>query len=341
MFKVLLIGDPHFKQNNTVETELMHQQIEELIKKHTPLFVVVLGDILDRFERIDLFPLMRAIKFLSMINSLTQLYVIIGNHDRPNNNVFLTDEHPFNSLKEWKNTKIVDTVSMFPIFFNDKSYNFLFVPYVQNGRLKEALSQTIIDDSIVCVFSHQDYDGSKLSKIRKGDFDIWDKNYPMNFSGHLHDYEEVQDNLIYVGTPIQHGSSDICKKTISLLEYTTNDKIILNKHKRIELCIPKKIILNMTLDQIMTFEPIKNSSVVIKFQGSITEYNSMMKIEKIKKLLELNNIKIQLMKEDKFKIHNSTTPLTSIIFNTSFKVRLLTAVNNSEEADVFHSIFSN
>lgn len=91
---VLCIGDPHFKGDNKHETDLMELQVRELIIKLNPTFVVVLGDILHTHEKIDLRANKRATSFLRMLRSVSNwLYVLIGNHDRPDNNVFLTDDH--------------------------------------------------------------------------------------------------------------------------------------------------------------------------------------------------------------------------------------------------------
>ena len=54
--------------------------------------------------------LCRANSFLIDLSKLRKTYVLIGNHDRINNNVFLTDEHPFTGLKGETNIVIVDKV---------------------------------------------------------------------------------------------------------------------------------------------------------------------------------------------------------------------------------------
>ena len=64
MFDILVIGDPHFKNDNTLETDLMHTEIIKLLISKPFKFVVILGDILHKHEKIDMFPYDRSIKFL-------------------------------------------------------------------------------------------------------------------------------------------------------------------------------------------------------------------------------------------------------------------------------------
>ena len=153
MFDILVIGDPHFKNDNTLETDLMHTEIIKLLISKPFKFVVILGDILHKHEKIDMFPYDRSIKFLKDIkDNCKKLYILIGNHDRPNNNDFLTDRHSFNSLKEWDNTIIVDNIIVEEI----EEYKFCFAPYVPVGRFMEALNTNSVNlEEITIVFSHQ------------------------------------------------------------------------------------------------------------------------------------------------------------------------------------------
>src|SRR5438067_639302 len=131
----LTIGDPHFKVDNAIETDEMSRKIISLAHKEPPDFIVVLGDVLDRHENIHVDPLERSTLFLEQLSLIAPLYVIIGNHDRPNNSIFLTSQHPFNSFKRWPQTTIVDKVVTATI----KGRQFCFVPYVPPGRFMEAL----------------------------------------------------------------------------------------------------------------------------------------------------------------------------------------------------------
>lgn len=133
--RILVVGDPHFKVSNPIETEEMSSKIIEVIKKIIPDAVVVAGDILDRHESIHVKPLQRATAFLYAISQITKLYILVGNHDRPNNSTFLTEEHPFNAFKHWENTKVIDIGECVTI----NNLKCIMVPYVPAGRFDEAL----------------------------------------------------------------------------------------------------------------------------------------------------------------------------------------------------------
>ena len=88
---VLTIGDPHFKVGNVPESKEMTKKLISLAKNIKPTFIVCLGDILHRHETIHVSPLMRAEEMVRLLSEIAPIFVVIGNHDRPNNSNFLTD----------------------------------------------------------------------------------------------------------------------------------------------------------------------------------------------------------------------------------------------------------
>lgn len=231
MFTILTIGDPHFKNDNGETTEELTTKILDLIKSRIDTLdaVAILGDILHRHEKIDLHPFHRAMKFLEQIHDLISeykkreifLYIIIGNHDRSNNRVFMTDEHVFNPLKRWKNTIVADKAI---VHKPRKDFQVLLVPYVPPGRFQEAyetvVSERNLEKNINLVLAHQEFHGAKMNLITSNDGDPWDSLKPLCVSGHIHDYQILRSNLIYSGTPIQHGFADVSKKTVSVFTFT-------------------------------------------------------------------------------------------------------------------------
>ena len=102
--RILAIGDPHFKTTNIKESTEMVNAIYNLLEKEQDNldFIIVMGDILDRHETIHVNPLTLAVKFLLTLATKKKTYVLIGNHDRPNNSDFLSDYHPFVGLNNIK-----------------------------------------------------------------------------------------------------------------------------------------------------------------------------------------------------------------------------------------------
>ncbi len=280
----LAIGDPHFKTDNAVQTELLVQKSLALIEELNPTFVVVLGDVLHQFERIHVAPLTRAVKWLREISQLCALYVLIGNHDRRNNSIFLSDEHPFNSLKDWDNAVIVDT----PVLEHIKGHKFLFCPYVQPGRLAEALGMVGDYSSVTALFAHQEFFGAKNGVVISSEGDQWPLDAPLAISGHIHDYDLLQPNLVYTGTPLSLGISDTVRKTVSLFTFTEDSKW---SEERIDLGIPRTLRIDIDVnwgrEKILAALPTGTEDIVyLVVSGSAAELRKILGPAKLKELMQ-------------------------------------------------------
>jgi len=255
---------------------------------------------------------------LRKLQEYAPVYIIVGNHDRPNNSVFLTDQHPFNALKCWKNTIIIDVVHQEMI----KGHLFTFVPYVYPGRFMEAIDflygiiketppaqresllsekETIksshlinlkgeqlsnpIDLSIgdckksTCIFAHQEFKGAKMGAIISEEGDPWGLNLPLVISGHIHDYDHLQSNIIYVGTPIQHAFGDRSDKTVSW--FTFNDDGSYHE-ERIDLKLPKKMIIHIPYDNIEETSLPENAEIKVIIIGNTSQIKTASRLTKIK-----------------------------------------------------------
>ena len=324
-FKILTIGDPHFKVSNIPESEAMTKNLVQMAREMKPDLIICLGDILDRHETIHVTPLTLSIQFLEALEDIAPLYVIIGNHDRPNNSDFMSDQHPFNALKQWKNTTVIDTVKK--TRFKDQ-YDFIFVPYVYPGRFVEAISHLQEGDSKLdyeschALFAHQEFFGAKMGAIISQQGDKWPHNYPLVISGHIHDYGRPQHNIIYTGTPMQHAFGDHNNKTISeyvfypsakcrnisLVEaeasYSENIHIVNEgiegikgvegiewKENRLDLGLVKRMICYIHPSDIMTWIPPTNKLVKLVIRGTVSEIKAITKLEHLN-ILRKDGVKI-------------------------------------------------
>lgn len=278
--KILCIGDPHFKLDNVMETNEMSNKLIKLCQ-HTKFdLVVILGDVLHTHEKIHVNPLMRAEKMIYELSQIHPVILIIGNHDRPNNSNFLTDEHPFNSMKYWKNVTIADKVMELKI----KSHRFIFVPYVPPGKFQEAINTNCSPlDSINAIFCHQEFYGAQMGVIKSRDGDKWPIINPLAISGHIHDYDRPQSNIIYVGTPLQHGYHEDAK-TVSIFTFTSGGNY---QEDRVDLGLIKKVIIYLTPEEIHTYEPPTDKLVKIVIRGDDAALKSIQKLEKIKQLKKM------------------------------------------------------
>jgi len=238
---ILLIGDPHFKNNNQAETNVfVKETVSYVIKEKNNIdFIVILGDVLDTHERINLQALCRATNFIRELAKIKFVFVLVGNHDRLNNKVFLTEEHSLVGLKNNKNIQIVDKVL--------KYREFLFVPYVEPGRFQEALDTVDFDlNDIKAVFAHQEFYGVKMRNITSEIGDKWPVSNPPVFSGHIHGYQKVQDNIYYIGTPYQINFGESEDKGLCMLNINKDDFLLI----RVYLPFIKKKTLILKADDL-------------------------------------------------------------------------------------------
>lgn len=278
---LLIIGDPHFKLSNQTQGKIMADQIINVVKDKKPDGVIIMGDTLDRHDIIHLVPFITSIEFLKQLQDLCKIYLIIGNHDRKNNRVFLTeDEHPFIALKYWDNIEIIDTVKLITISKNNQEYYFTMVPYVEPGRFKEALSLVDYQKSH-CIFCHQEFKGCNMGAFKSVNGDVWDEELYI-ISGHVHEYQKVQHNILYVGTPIQQSFGETPKKHIMMLcvdDYikTHNDCQI----EKIKLNIKPKKIIHLNYDQVSKYKLDDNIEAKIIITCTVTEMKTLLKNNKV------------------------------------------------------------
>ena len=284
--KILTIGDPHFKKDNLDIVDLLCEKVINLVKNNKYDAIVILGDFLQEHEKMFMGAKSKAEFLMLNLSEILPTYVLIGNHDRENNKVFLEHQHPFICAEVIHNIHIIWKPEIHII--NDS--NFLFIPYVESGRYHEAI-KTINPDfsTITGVFSHQEFRGCKMESDKiseKGDH--WPINYPLNISGHIHMYQQLQDNLIYVGTPFQQTFAEDINKALSVFTFE-NSKYI---HERIELNLPKKITLYVKANEINDVKIDTINRFRIRITATLAETKTLMKTVKIDELVKLG-VKIE------------------------------------------------
>lgn len=286
---ILVIGDIHIKTINISDIDIFIKNIYDIAIDKNPDYIVLLGDILDTFEKINTFELNKAYELINILRSISKLYIIIGNHDMVNCIQFLTENHWANALKSWDNVIIVDK----PIYEND----FVFVPYVPNGRFIEALDTLLHHDwkKAKCIFAHQEFYGSKMGAIISETGDKWDIEYPYVVSGHLHLNQTPQDNIYYPGSSMQVAYGESQDNIVAFLLFKEDDDGY--DLEEIELGLPKKKIIYTSLEDIKN-NNIKldffndNDKIKISISGNYEEFKTFKKSNKYKELLSNKGTKI-------------------------------------------------
>ena len=287
MVKVIAIGDQHFKCDNMEDVNIFIEKIEKLVIEKQPDFIVLLGDLLHTHEKIHCSPLNKAYEFIDKMRKVSHTYVLVGNHDMENNQIFLEEKHWLNGMKDWKNVTVVDRV----ITSNVKGLDFVFLPYVFPGRFEEALN-TIGNKWITsdCIFAHQEFYGCKMGCFNSEDGDKWLEIYPDVISGHIHLNQKLQNNIYYPGSAMQNAFGESNKNIIPYLIFEKNSKYLLEE---IDLGLPRKYIVYIdSVDKIEEIkEPSENDKVKISISGSMDEFKSFKKTKKYKELTD-KNVKI-------------------------------------------------
>lgn len=336
--RILIVGDQHFENKNELETNLMCDRIYEILLKEQPMYVVLLGDALHTHEIIHMGPLKRAIAFFHRVSQLTShLFILIGNHDRINNTSFLSEDSPFMACKLWPNTTVVDKVVV--------KDSLVFVPYVPNGRFHEALLSEHINceniNDYKVIFAHQEFKGCKMGAITSINGDEWPSNYPLCISGHIHDYQEVQPNLVYPGTPIQLGYGVPPSKGVMLMDIPNDGSDITYTFH--DLGLPKKMIVHLTPEELSKYELPENCFIKLVCKGDTKVIREIVKMDSVKEMLKSNRVRLSIQ-EDRSK----SAPLGVSNYNASskaesipFQKRLYDTVKTQDESvqKLFETIF--
>ena len=204
-----------------------------------------------------------------------------------NNTVYLDDgSHPFSPYKKWENVTIVDV----PIVVK----SVLFAPYVYKGRFVEMLDTIKHWKRSKAIFAHQEFRNAKMGAFPSQDGDKWDAKWPLVISGHIHDYCELQDNIIYVGAAMQHTFTENGKKTICIITFEGSQGY---SCERIELNIPKKLTYNVSVDDADLVLETQDNDVRVIVEGTVLEHLKWKKSKACERLKK-NNVKIVYKQTD-------------------------------------------
>jgi len=279
MVHLLLQGDPHYKTGNLREQSVVEVAVESIITSRPVDAVVLLGDILHTFRKVDVDPLHQAVKYIKRLAKSILVIVLIGNHDRKNNREFCGSNHPFVGLKGYPNVIIVDKPRL--IFIKDKKI--LALPYVWKddfGKLgdlfpkkypkgpKETKKVSEYFSEVDVVLAHQDYAGRTEGGLQKSDGWKWDPTACLAISGHIHNFHFPQPNVCYLGTVLQENFGEDTDKAFGYLTLSTDPVVFQNlsspdiysnssrgwKLERLRVPLPQMITFRMTINEMYTFD---------------------------------------------------------------------------------------
>lgn len=323
---VLCIGDPHIQVANIPETDLLIERLVNVAKEKLPDLIIVLGDVLHTHERLHTIALNKAYEMIDKLRLISKTYVLVGNHDMINNQVFLNENHWLSGMKEWSNTVIVDKVISETI----KGEKFVFIPYVPAGRFQEALNTMNGEwKDASCIFAHQEFAGCKMGAIISVEGDKWPLSYPHIVSGHIHSRQIPQENIYYTGSAMQHAFGESEKNIIAYLTFT-NGKY---EREEIDLQLPRKKIVYMDVEDLDTYKvPETEDTLKVTVSGNYDQFKALKKTKKYKNLLD-KGVKV-IFKPKKIKKESSqieTEDEKIISGSSSFQTILGSIINNQKD----------
>lgn len=259
------IGDIHIADRHMAMCDEAMANVLVLIDKRPEVdLVVVMGDILDRHNNVKLTHQRKAIDWIYELHNRCKqknivLAVIIGNHDRPNNQDCFSDIHPFMGIQDIPNSLYIVNK---PKAVSINGYKILFMPYVPPGRFIEGFMiyvngmhkqnrwttiNSIKDFHII--FGHQECKGAPYGPVVSTIGDEWHKDYPLLVSGHIHSRIKLQENLLYTGSlypiTVSEGSDKgVITGTYQLSDQHLEFKVVrmVTSQKKIERIAANEII---------------------------------------------------------------------------------------------------
>jgi DNA repair exonuclease SbcCD nuclease subunit len=289
MDSFLVIGDPHIKVNNIEEIDIFLLKLKMLLDKKEYKYIIILGDVLDSHEKLHTVPLNKAYEMVKMCREYAKTFILVGNHDMVNNQVFLTPDHWMNGMKEWNNVVIVDTV----IDFKTELHTYTFCPYVPNGRFEEALCKRseLQSDTLAypqfkkskIIFCHQEFKGCKMGAITSIDGDNWSVDYPQIVSGHIHSNQSPQKNIYYIGSALQNAFGESEKNVVCLVKVDKNNC----NFEEIDFGMKRKKIIYAKIEDFDTIDNEQlNEKTKVSFSGDVEEFKSFKKTSKYKEIIK-------------------------------------------------------
>jgi len=284
--KILFIGDPHIKNDNHEEVDILLTHLNLICKDEAIEHIIIGGDLMHYHERIFTQALNKTLEFIMNLLKHAPVDILVGNHDMINNQQFLTSNHWLNVLSSYKNVTVIDK----PLLRVYNNFSYILCPYVFPGRFIEAL-ETIEKDwaNVNMIFAHQEFKGCKMGSIISTQGDEWKDNYPQIISGHIHDNQHVDKNIYYPGAPLQHAFGDTNKRVVSIID--TNDQSI----KDIPLNVPKKIMIKTTISDLSTKtkDVTLTNTLKIKITATQEEFKTFKQTKEYKECVD-KGVKIQL-----------------------------------------------
>ena len=209
--KVCILGDAHFGMRNDSISFLDYGEkfyketffpflIENNIKT-----IIQVGDFFDRRKYINFYTLKRTKEMF--LNKLVEyninMIVLAGNHDTYHKNTNQVNSLDL-LLREYDNITVIDTPQTIHLNYADVVSDVCIIPWICADNYQNCLSEIKNTSSDICI-GHFEIAGFAMHQGMPNyeglDRNIFNK-FDTVFSGHYH-HRSRQDNIVYVGTPME------------------------------------------------------------------------------------------------------------------------------------------
>lgn len=308
------IGDPHIsKRHISLSNEAIENSIKFISKKRDIHFIIIMGDILDQHDDAKLTLQRKAIDWVKRLCEIKMTVVLIGNHDRPNNQDSFSEIHPFMGLEDVPGKLYIVNK---PKAVTMMGENILFMPYVPRGSFISRFNEYMnamhmagkwskirgIKD-FPLIFAHQEFKGACYGPVLSTKGDEWPLDHGMVVSGHIHTRTRLQENIYYTGSLYPVTIAESNDKGIITCSYnfltkkldTVVTRMVLSQKKiyRIEAKDESSIIEMVSLDREHTKYVISGSAeevAKVKSQTQGKNLNISYNVEPSKPSPELLNL---------------------------------------------------
>lgn len=283
----IIINDVHYNQYNiALCNKVMRQAAMEAHGYHVPL--IVAGDLNDTKAIIRGEVLNALIETMEYCNSITHVYVMIGNHDLINHHAY---DHTLNFLRG-----VVDVVVQAPVML----HGLYLIPYRVSDR--EFLTATAGMDKHSTIVAHQGLRNSHSGDYFSDPTAVDATQLPPNIrviSGHYHRRQDIDlpngGTWTYLGSPFTHtfGEAEDGVKGFNVL-YTDGSVELVPTNLR------KHVIVTRDVDSVM--QPIeglnKEDLLWMKVTGPYSEVRGLKKKDIGLMHLGHSNFKLDLIPTD-------------------------------------------
>lgn len=270
---ILCVGDLHIMESNLDETLLLLQKLLEIVRAHRPALVVLLGDTLDRHELASSYCHVMAYDFIVALTAEVPVALLIGNHDIPHREDFLSRYHFFQPHRHIPRLTLVEK----PCLIEVAGLRLGAIPYVPNGRLQETLAMLPCPvTELDALLGHQEVKGCQYRAGGTSSAgDAYNPQWPLFICGHIHTHHRLGPNVIYVGTPraVKFGETD--SKSVSLFTFETKGQQ--PRETRLELGLPPRLEFRLPVEALGSWQPPEAGILKVVIWGT---YGQLRGIEK-------------------------------------------------------------